>query len=84
MNIFPRKMQLTRPTEPAAEICAITMQPARFRDPKTGLAYANSYAYKEIQRVREGASRWSNLLGCYVGPVNSPAAGVPERFWKRP
>ena len=75
---------LTRHAEAATEICTITMQPARFRDPKTGLAYANSYAYKEIQRLWEGGSRWSNLLGCYVGPTNSPAAGVPERFWKRP
>ena len=58
------------------------MQPAKFRDPKTGLAYANSYAYKEIQRLRTGGSRWSNLLDCYVGPVKSVARGVPERFWK--
>ena len=68
--------------EPISESCAITMQPAKFRDPKTGLAYANPYAYKEIQRLRTGGSRWSNLLDCYVGPVQSVARGVPERFWK--
>jgi len=68
--------------EPCPETCAITMQPARFRDPKTGLAYANSYAYKEIQRLRNGGARWGNLLDCYVGPVNTAAQGVPERFWK--
>ncbi len=54
---------------PLSELCAITAQPARFRDPKTGLAYADSYAYKEIQRLQTGAYRWSTLLGCYVGPV---------------
>ncbi|KAL6717141.1 hypothetical protein ACLMJK_005056 [Lecanora helva] len=70
-------------SKPNSELCAITMQPARFRDPKTGLAYANSYAYKEIQRLRMGGARWSNLLGCYVGPTNSAARGVPERFWKK-
>ena len=69
--------------EPNSEMCAITMQPARFRDPRTGLAYANSYAYKELQKLRKGGARWSNLLGCYVGPVNSAAHGVPERFRKR-
>jgi len=70
--------------KPSPESCAITMQPAKFRDPKTGLAYANSYAYKEIQRLRNGNSRWSNLLDCYVGPANSPARGVPDTFWKEP
>ncbi|MCJ1277214.1 hypothetical protein MMC21_005024 [Puttea exsequens] len=77
----PRKEKLQRS---AAETCAITMQPARFRDPKTGLGYASSYAYKEIQRLRKYEARWSNLLDCYVGHANSPARGVPERFWKGP
>ncbi|KAF6224901.1 hypothetical protein HO133_010095 [Letharia lupina] len=76
------KKRNVKPAKPVSESCAITMQPAKFRDPKTGLAYANSYAYKEIQRLRTGASRWSNLLDCYVGPVQSVARGVPERFWK--
>ena len=76
-------MQLISFAGPSSEICAITMRPAKFRDPKTGLAYANSYAYKEIQRLRNGGSRWSSLLGCYVGPANSPARGVPEGFWKK-
>lgn len=75
-------VKLTNSVGSAPEMCAITMQPARFRDPTTSLAYANSYAYKEIQRLRCGGSRWSNLLDCYVGPVNSAAQGVPERFWK--
>ena len=80
-SVLVKKVK-TRLQKPAPESCAITMQPARFRDPKTGLAYANSYAYKEIQRLRNGGARWSNLLECYVGPVNSPARGVPETFWK--
>lgn len=75
-------ISLSFSAEPVSESCAITMQPAKFRDPKTGLVYANSYAYKEIQRLRTGGSRWSNLLDCYVGPVQSVARGVPERFWK--
>ena len=69
--------------EPASETCAITMQSAKFRDPKTGLAYANSYAFKEIQRLRTGGARWSNLLDCYVGPTTCAARGVPDRFWQR-
>jgi vacuolar protein sorting-associated protein 72 len=65
---------------PVLELCAITAQPARFRDPQTGLAYSDSYAYKEIQRLQAGSYRWSTLLGCYVGPVTSGARGVPGRF----
>jgi vacuolar protein sorting-associated protein 72 len=64
------------------ELCAITGAIAHFRDPKSGLAYANSYAYKEIQKLLAGGSRWSDLLGCYVGPARSAARGVPEGFVK--
>ncbi|KAL8999094.1 MAG: hypothetical protein Q9169_001982 [Polycauliona sp. 2 TL-2023] len=62
------------------ELCAITEQPAKYRDPRTGLSYADSYAYKEIQKLTNGESCWSSLLGCYVGPTSSVARGVPERF----
>lgn len=65
----------------ARELCAITEQVARYRDPRTGLPYVDSYAYKEIQKLANGGSRWSSLLGCYVGPTSSGARGVPERFW---
>ncbi|KAL8829273.1 MAG: hypothetical protein Q9191_002104 [Dirinaria sp. TL-2023a] len=68
--------------KPNQEVCAITGFPARFRDPKTGLAYSDAYAYREIQRLRKGGSRWSNLLGCYVGSTTAAAHGVPERFRK--
>lgn len=72
-----------RRVEVTHELCAITGQVARVRDPKTGLPYANSYAYKEIQKLVNGGSRWSNLLGCYVGPAAIAARGVPEQFYKK-
>ena len=78
------KKQKVKLQKPAPVFCAITSQPARFRDPKTGLAYANTYAYKEIQRLHGGGSRWSNLLDCYVGSATLVARGVPERFFKKP
>ena len=71
---------LMRGTEPSAEQCAITGQPARFREPKTGLAFTNAYAYKGIERLSLGGSQWSNLLDCYVGGADTAAYGVPERF----
>ena len=78
------KKQKAKLQKPTPVLCAITSQPARFRDPKTGLAYANTYAYKEIQRLNNGGSRWSNLLDCYVGSTTTVARGVPDRFFKKP
>ena len=73
-----------RSKEATQELCAITGYPARYRDPKTGLPYVNAYAYKEIQKLREGGVRWSSLLGCFVGPVATAARGVPEGFLQKP
>jgi len=64
----------------AHEICAITGYPAKYRDPTTGLPYCNSYAYKEIQRLKRGDYKWSKLVGAYVGQGTYAARGVPPRF----
>ncbi|KAK4172052.1 YL1 nuclear protein-domain-containing protein [Triangularia setosa] len=79
--LFGRKMnRLAKPAHPP--LCVITNHPAKYRDPKTGLHYYNSYAYKEIQRVSRGDYKWSSLLGAYVGRGwgEFAAKGVPERF----
>ncbi|KAK0669661.1 YL1 nuclear protein-domain-containing protein [Cercophora samala] len=79
--LFGRKMnRLAKPAHPP--LCVVTNHPARYRDPKTGLHYYNSYAYKEIQRVSRGDYKWSSLLGSYVGRGwgEFAAKGVPERF----
>lgn len=60
----------------------ITHHPARYRDPETGLPFFNSYAYKEIQRLKRGDYRFSGLLGAWAGSGTFAAAGVPERFLK--
>lgn len=61
-------------------MCAITSYPARYRDPATGLAYCNAYAYREIQRLQRGEYHWSKLVGAYVGQGTYAARGVPARF----
>ncbi|KAK1835177.1 YL1 nuclear protein-domain-containing protein [Podospora conica] len=77
--LFGRKMnKLAKPAHPP--LCVITNHPARYRDPKTGLPYYNSYAFKEIQRVYRGDYKFSRLLGAYVGSGTFAARGVPERF----
>lgn len=68
----------TEPGHPA--LCVITHQPAKYRDPKTGLPYHNSYAYREIQRVYRGDYKWSRLIGAWVGRGDYAARGVPEWF----
>ncbi|KAM7223895.1 YL1 nuclear domain containing protein, partial [Rhypophila decipiens] len=77
--LFGRKMnRLAKPAQ--AALCVITNHPARYRDPKTGLPFYNSHAYKEIQRTLRGDYKFSALAGAYVGSTKYAARGVPERF----
>jgi vacuolar protein sorting-associated protein 72 len=63
----------------AQELCPVTALPVRYRDPGTGIAYANALAYKKLQDLLEHKYVWSSMLGCYVGREDSmPARGVPE------
>jgi vacuolar protein sorting-associated protein 72 len=64
----------------SSHLCVITSLPARYRDPSTGLPFANIDAFREIQRTSDQKYAWSSMLGCYVGPLESAARGVPERF----
>lgn len=68
-----------KPTKPPTVHCCITGKEAKYRDPKTGLPYANAAAYKEIQKLARGEYRWSDLLGAYGGQSKA-ARGVPDRF----
>lgn len=67
-------------TKPPPELCAITATPAKYRDPATKLPYASPFAYKEIQKLKRGEYKWSQLVGAYVGSTGYAARGVPERF----
>ncbi|GAM87351.1 hypothetical protein ANO11243_053750 [Dothideomycetidae sp. 11243] len=55
----------TLPPVPARAMCAISGRPAKFRDPKTKLAYADLPASKAIQRVLANGCQWSAMLGGY-------------------
>lgn len=74
------------PPPPAKAICVISSKPARFRDPKTEMAYRDIGAYKALQSVIAGRTAWSGLLGAWSGivgdgPMGRVAKGVPECFW---
>jgi vacuolar protein sorting-associated protein 72 len=62
------------------ELCPITSLPARYRDPSTGVAYANPDAYKKLEELKDHRFIWSGMLGCYVGTSGVAARGVPDGF----
>jgi vacuolar protein sorting-associated protein 72 len=70
-----------RAVKQSQELCLITALPVRYRDPSTGIAYANAVAYRKLQALKEHKFAWSSMLGCYVGRESGiTARGVPEGF----
>ncbi|RYC62953.1 hypothetical protein CHU98_g3242 [Xylaria longipes] len=72
MNKLPKQGPVVR--------CVITNNPARYRDPRTGLPYYNAYAFKQIRKLYSGEYKWSSLVGAWTGSGTSAAIGVPARF----
>ncbi|KAJ1020314.1 hypothetical protein NDA18_005910 [Ustilago nuda] len=58
-SCYPYVPSRNRPVKPRQSICPITGLPAIYKDPRTGIPYANALAYKVITRVLEGAFVWS-------------------------
>ncbi|KAF8964149.1 hypothetical protein BGZ46_000835 [Entomortierella lignicola] len=59
-------------------MCAITGLPAKYKDPKTGIPYANKEAYRILQNVVRHGYVWSNGLNAYCHDVAQPLPkGVP-------
>lgn len=80
-GVFYNSRRSAKPVKHNPELCPITMQPAKYRDPTTGIGYANMVAYKVLQEVKEHKFTWSAMLGCYVGREGARVArGVPDEF----
>lgn len=79
-GVFYNSRKAPKLTKVNQELCPITSLPARYRDPTTGVGYANSYAYKKLMELKEYKFIWSGMLGCYVGTAGVVARGVPEGF----
>lgn len=60
--------------------CAVVDKTARYRDPRTGLPYYDTYSLKMIRRLTEGKFIWSETLECWLGGRIKPATGVPPGF----
>lgn len=69
---YPYVPSRNRPLKPRQSICPITGLPAIYKDPRTGIPYANALAYKVITRVLEGGFVWSG------GHYSSAAASGEE------
>jgi hypothetical protein len=49
------------------ERCPITGLAANYLDPRTGIPYANVFAFQEITKILEHDYVWNEEFGCYVG-----------------
>ena len=49
------------------ERCPITGLAANYLDPRTGVPYANAFAFQEINKILEHEYVWNEEFGCYVG-----------------
>ncbi|KAL2414914.1 hypothetical protein ABEF95_000941 [Exophiala dermatitidis] len=80
-NTHTRKAAKPAKQKHTQELCPITALPVRYRDPDTGIGYANVVGYKKLQELKQHGFAWSSMLGCYVGRDGGVVArGVPEGF----
>jgi len=56
-----------RPLSRPIRMCPITGQPAKYRDPRTNVPFADLPAYNVLTKILGREYVWSSALGCYVG-----------------
>lgn len=56
-----------RPMSRPRERCPVTGLAANYVDPRTGIPYANVFAYQEISKILQHDYVWNEEFGCYVG-----------------
>ena len=49
------------------ERCPVTGLAANYLDPRTGVPYANVFAFREIGKILAHDYVWNEEFGCYVG-----------------
>ncbi|KIV82866.1 hypothetical protein PV11_04934 [Exophiala sideris] len=80
-SLFYNHRKSSKPVKHSQELCPITTLPVRYRDPSTGIGYANVPGYKKLQELKQHKFVWSSMLGCYIGRDGGVVArGVPEGF----
>ncbi|KAJ3087692.1 hypothetical protein HK102_010490 [Quaeritorhiza haematococci] len=72
-----------KPKYPEHPICPITGLPAQYKDPKTGIPYANLEAFKTLRAVLNHRYVWSALLGTYLHSYDTKVPqGVPQGWFE--
>ncbi|KAL9093246.1 MAG: hypothetical protein Q9159_000423 [Coniocarpon cinnabarinum] len=77
--------------QPIPELCAVTAQRARYRDPLTGMPYRGMAELKRLRRLpglssdvsevnKNNKARWSGILDAWIGTKNT-AKNVPDSFF---
>jgi vacuolar protein sorting-associated protein 72 len=79
-SMFYNQRKAGKGTKHVPELCPLTGQPAKYRDPATGIGYGSVAAYKKVQELQQHKYSWSSMLGCYVGRAGVAARGAPEGF----
>ncbi|RKP04716.1 YL1 nuclear protein C-terminal domain-containing protein, partial [Thamnocephalis sphaerospora] len=68
-----------RAADPEKPVCAVTGLPARYRDPHTGLPYADARAFSVIRRLAAGRFPWNGELGAYTSAIDARIpSGLPQ------
>ncbi|KAF9482403.1 hypothetical protein BDN70DRAFT_875153 [Pholiota conissans] len=67
-----------RPLSRPRQTCVITGRQAHYLDPRTGIPYADSHAYKVLTGLLRHEYVWNPSIGCYVDHGGPPPA-VLER-----
>jgi hypothetical protein len=52
---------------------------ANYLDPRTGIPYANVFAFQEISKILEHDYVWNEEFGCYVGQEEAATDEDEER-----
>jgi len=56
-----------RPMSRPRERCPVTGLAANYLDPRTGVPYANVFAFREVSKILVHDYVWNEEFGCYVG-----------------
>ncbi|KAI8832524.1 hypothetical protein BC829DRAFT_352237, partial [Chytridium lagenaria] len=62
-------------------LCPITGLPAKYRDPSTGVPYANKEAHTILRLTLAHRFAWSPLLSAFVHPFDSVAPRKVPNGW---
>ena len=65
------------------QTCPITGRQAHYLDPRTGVPYADSNAYKVLTQILQHEYIWSSSLGCYVDRVEPPSEAMDDEDGRR-